>query len=145
MARCPHKLSIPSRTSQLARVRRAVASWAAEAGLSSEEASALQCAVDEACANAIEHGYGGKPNGTVDVEAKLKADVLVVTVRHHGKPFDPKQHQLAALTDIRSQRRKHGYGLHLIHKLVDDVRFKASGHTSEVRLTKRRDGTATGD
>ena len=144
MAPCTHKLSIPSRTSQLARVRRCVAEWAAEAGLSTKDADALQLAVDEACANAIEHGYGGKPDGTVDVEAKLKAHALVVTVRHHGEPFDPKRHQLAALTDIRSQRHKHGYGLHLIHKLVDDVRFKASGRTSEVRLTKRRDGTANG-
>lgn len=141
MARCPHKLSIPSRTSQLARVRRAVASWAAEAGLSGEEASALQCAVDEACANAIEHGYGGKPNGTVDVEAKLKAHALVVTVRHHGEPFDPKQHPLAALTEMRGQRHKHGYGLHLIYKLVDDVRFRASGRMSEVQLTKQKNST----
>ena len=84
MARCDHKLSIPSRTSQLARVRRCVASWAVEAGLSTSDANALQLAVDEACANAIEHGYGGKPDGTVDVEAKLKSDALIVTVRHHG-------------------------------------------------------------
>lgn len=141
MARYSHKLSIPSQTSQLARVRRYVASWAAEAGLSQKDADALQMAVDEACANAIEHGYGGKPDGTVDVEAKLKADEVIVTVRHHGEPFDPKQHQLAALTDMRKKRRKHGYGLHLMHKLMDDVRFKARGRTSEVRLTKRRNGS----
>ena len=141
MARSTYKLSIPSRTSQLAHVRRCVGKWAAEAGLSGEDAGALQCAVDEACANAIEHGYGGKPDGTVDVEAKLKAHALVVTVRHYGEPFDPKQHPLAALTDIRNQRCKHGYGLHLIHKLVDDVRFRASGRASEVRLTKRVNNT----
>lgn len=138
MARCTHKLSIPSRTSQLARVRGCVAEWAAEAGLSTKDADALQLAVDEACANAIEHGYGGKPDGTVDVEAKRKAHALVVTVRHHGEPFDPKQHQLAALTDIRSQRRKHGYGLHLMQRLVDEVTFVARSGATEVRLTKRR-------
>lgn len=140
MACRAHKLSIPSRTSQLARVRRHVIAWATEAGLSVDEACALQCAVDEACANAIEHGYGGDPNGTVDVEAKLKTHAIVVTVRHHGEPFNPDLHQRAALSDMRNQRRPHGYGLHLMQKLVDDVRFKASGTTSEVRLTKRRDG-----
>ena len=135
-----HKLSIPSRTSQLARVRRYVAAWAVEAGLSFDDASDLQCAVDEACANAIEHGYSGNPNGTVDVEAKLKTNALVVTVRHHGKPFNPEKHHLTALPDMRSERHPHGYGLHLMHILVDDVRFKATGSTSEVRLTKRKNG-----
>jgi serine/threonine-protein kinase RsbW len=141
MARYSHKLSIPSQTSQLARVRRYVASWAAEAGLSQKDADALQMAVDEACANAIEHGYGGKPDGTVDVEAKLKAEEVIVTVRHHGEPFNPELHQLTTLPNMREKRRQHGYGLHLMHKLVDDVRFKARGRTSEVRLTKRRNGS----
>lgn len=143
MARCSHKLSIPSRTSQLARVRRCVAVWAEEAGLSQKDADALQMAVDEACANAIEHGYAGKPDGTVDVIATLKSNAIIVTVRHHGAPFNPDLHQRAALTDMRKNRRKHGYGLHLMHKLVDEVRFKASGRTSEVRLTKCRNGTKT--
>ncbi len=136
MARRAHKLSIPSRTSELARVRKCVSAWAAEAGLSDDEGSALQCAVDEACANAIEHGYNGNPDGRVELEADLKPDALVVTVRHQGEPFDPKTHNIIALTEMRSGRRQHGYGLHLMHKLVDDVRFMATKNSSEVRLTK---------
>ncbi len=138
MADRVHKLSIPSQTSQLARLRRHVAAWAAEAGLSTEDGCALQCAVDEACANAIEHGYHGDPKGIVDVEAKLKTNAIVVTVRYHGKPFNPDLHRLATLKDMRDRRLPHGYGLHLMQILVDDVRFKANGQKSEVRLTKRR-------
>ena len=137
MSRRIQKLSIPSRTSQLARVRRTVAAWAQEAGLEQTDADALQMAVDEACANAIEHGYGGQPDGRVDLEAKLGSGALVVTVRHHGKPFDPRKHTLTALSDMRHNRRQHGYGLHLIRKLVDDVHFTATAQSSEVRLTKR--------
>jgi len=74
----------------------------------------------------------------VSILEALPRDALVVTVRHHGEPFNPGLHQLAALTDMRSQRRKHGYGLHLMQRLVDDVRFKANGRKSEVRLTKLR-------
>ncbi|MDX1439322.1 MAG: ATP-binding protein [Rubricoccaceae bacterium] len=137
MARNDRHITIPSKTSQLSRVRRHVAAWSREAGLSEQATDALQLAVDEACANAIEHGYGGKGNGEVDVQAKLTKDAIVVTIRHHGTPFDPKVHSLAALSDMRSQRRPHGYGLHLMKRLVDDVVFRATGGGSEVRLTKR--------
>lgn len=138
MAGVRHHITIQSRTSQLARVRNKVAFWAEEAGLSAKAANALQLAVDEACANAIEHGYDGKATGKVDVEARLKKDAIVITVRHHGAPFNPKLHTLATLSEMRSKRKSHGYGLHLITKLVDDVSFRTRGRSSEVKLTKRR-------
>ena len=140
MSRCTHHLTIPSRTSQLARVRRCVMDWAQEAGLSDSDAQALQMAVDEACANAIEHAYAGRTDGSVEIEATLKRDALVITVRHRGEPFDPKLHTISALTTMRDQRRIHGYGLHLMQRLTDDLSFRTKGRTSEVRLTKRRNG-----
>ena len=142
MARCSHHLTIPSRTSELARVRRCVLTWATEAGLSETAAQALQLAVDEACANAIEHGYEGRPDGRVEIEATLNREALIVTVRHHGAPFDPAFHRLTALDTMRVQRRIHGYGLHLMQRLVDSVVFRAQGTSSEVCLTKRRNGNS---
>src|SRR5690606_12980470 len=132
MPRIAHSLTIPSRTSQLARVRRCVMAWAEEAGLPDADARALQLAVDEACANTIEHAYGGRPDGRVDIQATLRRDALVVTIRHTGVPFDPQVHQRAALQDMRKERRAHGYGLHLMHRLVDEVAFQARGNASEV-------------
>lgn len=140
MTRCAHTLSIPSQTSQLARVRKCVMAWSEEAGLTDDAAAALQMAVDEACANTIEHAYAGRPNEKVKITATLRKDALVVTIRHTGAPFDPKLHQRTALKDMRKQRRPHGYGLHLMHRLVDEIDFVAKGKASEVRLTKLRNG-----
>jgi len=139
----PRRLSIPSRTSELARVRRRVARWAAEVGLSERAAYALQLAVDEAVANAIEHGYGGRPDGRVVVEGTLRPDALVVAVRHRGRAYDPARAgpDLAATL---AQRRAHGYGLHLMRRLVDELAFGVDDGASEVRLTKRR-GAPGGD
>jgi anti-sigma regulatory factor (Ser/Thr protein kinase) len=142
----PHRLSIPSRTSELARVRRTVALWAAEAGLPEADAFALQLAVDEAVANAIEHGFGGRPDGRVVVEAALDAAALTIAVRHRGRPFDPARQPMADLRTVVAERRPHGYGLHLMRRLVDELAFLTAGGANEVRLTKRRPGRgAEGD
>jgi serine/threonine-protein kinase RsbW len=136
----PRRLSIPSRTSELARVRRRVAGWATEAGLSARAAHALQLAVDEAVANAIEHGYGGRPDGRVVVEATLRPEALTVAVRHRGRGYDPQRQAPAPLDQTIAQRRMHGYGLHLMRRLVDDLAFGTARGASEIRLTLRRDG-----
>lgn len=131
------RLSIPSRTSELVRVRRRVAHWAAEAGLSEGRAHALKLAVDEAVANAIEHGYGGRPDGRVVVVGRVEPRGLTVTVRHRGKGYDPSMNG-PDLPSTLAQRRAHGYGLHLMRRLVDDLSFGRARGASEVRLTKRR-------
>ena len=131
------RFSIPSRTSELVRVRRRVNRWAAEVGLSERGTQALELAVDEAVANAIEHGYGGRPDGRVVVLGTLAPHALTVTVRHRGRAIDPK-HTGPDLASTLAQRRVHGYGLHLMRRLVDDLAFDSSRGASEVRLTKRK-------
>lgn len=140
MPRCAPRITIPSRTSELARVRRRVACWAEEAGLAERAAQALQLAVDEACANAIEHGYGGRPDGRVEIEATFRKDGLTVTVRHHGDPYDPERYRPPELRRMLEGHRVHGYGLHLMHRLVDEIAFRLRDGASEVRLTQRRNG-----
>ena len=140
MPRCAPHLTIPSRTSQLARVRRRVACWAEEAGLAERAAQALQLAVDEACANAIEHGYGGRPDGRVEVEVTFREDAVTVVVRHRGDPYDPERYQPPELRGMLEGHRVHGYGLHLMHRLVDEIAFRRHDGASEVALTQRRNG-----
>jgi len=139
MAAPRHRVSIPSRTSELARVRRCVVRWATEAGLTERAAHALQLAVDEAVANAIEHGYKGRPDGRVIVEATLGPDTLTVAVRHRGQAYDPLRQGATPLDQTIAERRLHGYGLHLMRRLVDELAFgTARSGASEVRLTLHR-------
>ena len=131
-----HTLRIAGRTSELARVRRHVEAWAEEAGLSARAARQIRTAVDEAVANAIEHGMEDE-SGSVTVESRADADGLAVTVRHRGERFDPTQPPVA-LEDVRKRRALHGYGLHLLRALVDEMGYSHSRGTNEVRLVKRK-------
>ena len=142
MAPRAHTVTIPSDTRYLREVRAFVAREGAEAGLADEAIHALQLAVDEACANAIEHGYAGRPDGEVEVAARVRRQgtgrpALVVAVRHRGSPYDPERDPPPALAQSLKTHRRGGYGLHLIHRLVDAVAFRQHKGASEVLLTKQ--------
>ena len=62
-------LDVPSTTQNLAMIREFVNRVAAQAGLSEIEVGQLELAVDEACANVIEHAYGDDKTKQVMVRA----------------------------------------------------------------------------
>ena len=55
--------AFPGRFSSLAKIGRLVRQAAKEAGLNDKSAYDVELAVDEACTNIIEHGYGGEGKG----------------------------------------------------------------------------------
>lgn len=132
-------LWIPARTSALARVRRRVAAWAEEAGLDATRARRLVLAVDEAAANAIEHGLRDHPDGRVTFRADISEGRVAVTVRHRGGRFDPTAmpHEMpptALVAKALAARAAHGYGVPLIATLVDEVSYRWDRGTNELVL-----------
>ena len=131
-----HTLTIPGQTSELARVRRHVEEWGEEAGLSAKEARQLRTAVDEAVANAIEHGLDDRRD-SITIRSATDASGLAVTVRHRGERFDPTQPP-TPLAEARERRAVHGYGLHLLGTLVDGLSYRFDRGANEVRMYKRK-------
>ena len=128
-------LHVRADTAELARVRRAVAAWAEAAGLPGASARRLQLAVDETVANAIEHGMDD--GRRVVVRATPGRGRLTVTVRYRGRRFDPTTAPALPPAEAVRQRAAHGYGLHLIRTLVDEVAYRWDRGVNEVRLTAR--------
>lgn len=127
-------LRIRSDTAELARVRKRVAVWAEAAGLSKSTGRRLQLAVDEAVANAIEHGVTSERQ-RVMVQGAPRKGRLTVTVRYRGPHFDPTTAPAPPTRDALRQRAAHGYGLHLIRTLVDNVSYRRDRDVNEVQLT----------
>ena len=131
-------LRIHGRTSELARVRRRVEAWAEAAGLSERAARQIRTAVDEAVANAIEHGLADPERGRVVIHGEAGPHGLTVRVRHRGARFDPTA-PAVSLGDARRARAAGGYGLHLLGRLVDEMAYSHRRGTNELRLEKRRE------
>lgn len=131
-------LDVPSTTQNLAMIREFVTRVAAQAGLNDAEVGQLELAVDEACANVIEHAYGDDKTKQVMVRAIFDEDALRIHVIDTGKGFDPTQVQQQDLKDLIAKRKTGGLGMRLIKTLMDEVHYDIEpGKRNELRMVKK--------
>ncbi len=114
-------------------------------------------AIYEACANIVEHGYGGDSKCTFNVwwipgeKAADFAEMAVAdahahaavgpdsppsgafVILDHGKAFSPDNWEASDLRDPKVRRRSRGFGLDIIHKVMAQVIYQPAS----------RDGNAT--
>lgn len=138
MANRIHKLTVPSSTRYLEDVRQFVEIHAEKAKLSEDDVQQLKMAVDEACANVIEHAYSGNADQPIDIAVIVKPDRFTVRIRDEGVGFDPDAYQEPDLARIARSRRAGGLGVHIMHRLMDQVEYRQRGRTNECCLTKYR-------
>lgn len=133
----------PARTEELRHIREAVEREALNFGFDSETAFRLSLAVDEACANIIEHAYHDRSGGNFSIEIITQANMFVVTLTDSGKGFQPGP--LPRL-DVRKHVRAHhngGLGLHIINLVMDAIDYAQTGeHTNMLRMVKYLNGSA---
>ena len=116
------------------------ASGAAEAaGLDEDAVYEVQLAVDEACANIIEHAYGGEGHGEIECTCHVDPDKLTMVLSDHGRPFDPASVVEPDLSCDIEDRQTRGLGLHLVRKLMDEVRFEFTESGNVLTLVKRKE------
>jgi serine/threonine-protein kinase RsbW len=125
-------LVVPAKYDQLIVVCEFVTSAARSAGLDPLDVDGVEIAVEEACANIVKHAYGGEGRGDIECTCFIGASGLTVTLRDFGRSFDPasvpKPYANASLEDTIIG----GWGLHLIHRLMDVVRFEFSVDSGNV-------------
>jgi serine/threonine-protein kinase RsbW len=131
-------LQVPSSTENLALIREFVGSTAQQAGLSAKEAAGLEMAVDEACANVIEHAYGHDVSKEVVVRVTLDDETLSIDIEDTGRGFDPGAVNQEELEQLISKRKTGGLGMRLMSKLMDEVRYEIEpGKKNALHMTKR--------
>jgi anti-sigma regulatory factor (Ser/Thr protein kinase) len=132
----PTALTIDAVGERLAEVRTFVRAHARAAGADDSTTADLVQAVDELVCNVIEHGYAGAP-GTIEIEARVVDDALVVRIRDRAAPFDPRTVPVPPL-DLPLERRPFGgMGVHLARTLTDRLDHRIlPGGGNEVTLSK---------
>jgi serine/threonine-protein kinase RsbW len=99
----------------------------------------VKLAVVEACLNALEYGAGD-----VEVEVVAHPDDarawIEVAVVDHGPGFDPSGVARPVLEDKLRSKRKRGWGLELIRRLMDEVEITSEPGLTKIRMIRRRGG-----
>jgi len=131
-------LQVPSSTENLALIREFVTSVGRQATLSEEEITQLELAVDEACANVIEHAYGHDITKAVSVRATFDDEKLLISVIDEGRGFDPAKVDQESVEELVHARKSGGLGIRLIRTLMDEVSYEiVPGQKNELHMTKR--------
>ena len=132
------QLHVPSSTENLSMIRDFVGGIGQRAGFSESDVAKLELAVDEACANVIEHAYGSDATHEVTVKATLDAEAVQIEIVDTGCGFDPRQVQPVNLEELIGKRKSGGLGMRLIQSLMDEVQYHIGpGQKNELRMVKR--------
>ncbi len=130
-------LQVPSSTENLALIREFVTSVGRQATLNDEEINKLELAVDEACANVIEHAYGHDITKDVSVRATFDDEKLKISVIDEGRGFEPDKINQKSVDQLVHERRSGGLGIRLIKSLMDEVSYEIEpGQKNELHMTK---------
>jgi serine/threonine-protein kinase RsbW len=116
------KLSLPARSENLARLRRALADFTESLGADDEAVADVRLAVNEACTNVVRHAY--HDGGEIEIEARPVGDHLVVVVHDRGRGLDHPTEDPGT-----------GLGLRVASALAEAIEIRNSGVGTEVRLS----------
>ncbi len=126
-------LTIPATPESISVVVDAILALTREMKCAEGKEFAIEIAVREALANAIQHGCACDPTKQVRCCVACEQDQgMLIVVRDPGKGFD-----LASIPDptmAENLYSDHGRGIFLINQLMDEVRFERGG--TEIHMRK---------
>jgi serine/threonine-protein kinase RsbW len=106
-------------------------------GFDERQVHQIQMAVDEACANVVEHAYEGMPPGEMEVECRCEGRDFVVLVRDWGHSFEPDCVPEPDINAPLEERHLGGLGLYLIRRAMDRAEFTFDPrHGNELVMVK---------
>ena len=120
----PNTLEVDATVDSLNMVTDFVAGLAQKAGMDPVEISKLKIAVYEAGMNVIEHGYQFAPGKSIAVEVVREGKQLLVIMKDKGKTFDFYTVKPYDVDTAVKGKRKGGYGLYIIQRSVDEIRYE---------------------
>jgi len=125
----PLALDLPADPTALVTVRRALGGWLTESQVAPDVVGALQVAVGEACANAVDHAYSAGVAGRMQLRVAREPDGRVTArVSDQGAWRTPD-----------ADPGDRGRGLMIMHQLLEDVEVDraATGTTITLRVPAR--------
>ena len=129
------KLSVPSSTKNLSIIRDFVELSARRSSLPEADMTRLTHAVDEACANVMEHSYDNDATREITIHVWFDDKQIAIDVIDSGTRFDPNQHKSLDLNDLVGH--KGGMGIRIMKMATDELRVDVdeNGH-NRLRLIK---------
>ena len=102
----------------------------------------FELALEEIFMNVVMHGSHGRSDVWAEVILGRHGDLVELTIRDNGNPFDPLTAPEPDITAVMEDRRIGGLGVHLIRTLMDDVAYHLVDNCNVLVMRKRLDVSA---
>ena len=103
-------------------------------GLAPDQIDEIRIAVIEACINAFEHSHS--KDRKVDVTIEPGDDQIVITIEDRGQGFKKDPKSLGPRAESSGRRR--GFGLRIIHEMMDEVKVDSSDGGTRIVMVKKK-------
>lgn len=131
------RLSFPSRSSNEAFARTAVAAFVSQLDPTLDEISDIKTAVSEAVTNCIVHAYGDAI-GTVYITARMSDDTLTVTVKDKGCGIADLETAMTPEYTSAPEGERAGLGFSVMDAFSDALKVRSVvGRGTVVTMQKR--------
>jgi serine/threonine-protein kinase RsbW len=133
------KFSIDSRLENIGLVGSAVQTLSSNLGFSKVEAHRIQLCIVEAVTNIVKHAYGTEAGHEIGVEVSIQPDRISFRITDTGeaiKSLSPTPLQFDPAD--RASLPERGMGLHIIHKLMDEVEYHTADGINILTMHKNR-------
>ena len=128
-----------ARLENLERIRAFVETACQQAGGDEASCFALKLAVDEAVTNLIQHGYGGRGTGEIELTFADDADRMTITIGDRAPPFVPDNIPPPDRKPGWERRPFSGLGWNLIQRTMDSVEYRPDAtRGNRLVLVKRK-------
>ena len=123
-------IEAPGRSSSLADIRAIITDLARQTGFVEDDVAKIEMAVDEACANVVEHAYApqqewrwqrGDP--VMRLEVRTRPGQIIIEIIDHGQSFDFANYRPPDLDQSIKDMNRGGFGIAIMRRIMDEVLY----------------------
>lgn len=129
-------LRVKSDFAEIPTANEAVSRWLAERNAPPALDYHANLALEELVTNCIKYGYADAAQHVIEVELKLSATEMVLTVTDDGLPFNPLAQPEPDTSLPVEDRPIGGLGIHLLRKMSDRMEYERRGEKNQVTIRK---------
>jgi len=133
-------LKLDNSLAALAQLHAAIGEFCRRRAIHSDIEFKVDLALEEVFTNIVRHGYDDNDPHEIVVRLHGDREKVRITIDDDGRHFNPLMAPAVDLNAALSERRVGGLGVHLVRRLMDQVRYQRRAGGNRLTLVKRLAG-----
>ena len=131
------EVKLPNSLAALAQLHAAVTQFCRRRTIHPDIEFKIDLALEEVFTNIVRHGYVDSQPHEIVIRLGSGRDRVRISVEDDGRHFNPLLAPAADITSALAERRVGGLGIHLVRRLLDQVRYQRRPAGNRLILIKR--------